>query len=316
MQQSVSYITIDDRHAGQRMDNFLLSTLKGVPKSYVYRIIRKGEVRLNKSRVKANTRLAIGDVVRVPPVRVGVVTKPDAGKISRHDYLLDSILYQDEHILVLNKPSGLAVHAGSGVPFGVIELMRELTQARFLELVHRLDRETSGCLLLAKKRSALTHLSAAFRDNSGRNQLLNKSYLALVKDNWLVERHSVKQPLQKTSVGSGQFRMTVEPEGQYAHTRFTAVQQYADAALVEAKLFTGRTHQVRVHALASGHPLAGDSKYGDRDFNKKMREQGLKRLFLHASKLGFYHPESGEKQLVSAPLPEELERVLGRMKEK
>ncbi|MGH1542589.1 MAG: 23S rRNA pseudouridine(955/2504/2580) synthase RluC [Arenicella sp.] len=315
MYQSVSFVTIDDSNAGQRIDNFLLGKLKGVPKTYIYRIIRKGEVRLNKSRVKASTRLEIGDIVRIPPVRMTEKEGVSAKDVTRHEHLLQRIIYQDEHIMVLNKPTGLAVHAGSGLQFGVIELLRELTQLRFLELVHRLDRETSGCLLLAKKRSALTLLSNAFRTNSAKNNQLDKRYLALVKGAWSVHNESVKQALSKKMTSSGEHRMFVDKDGQYANTIFTSKKLFADAALVEAKLLTGRTHQVRVHAQSQSHPLAGDEKYGDKVFNQAMQSKGLNRLFLHATRLGFTHPHTGEKMTVNAPLAEDLEPVIDALKQ-
>lgn len=310
MFQSVTFVTINSDNAGQRVDNFLLSKLKGVPKTYVYRIIRKGEVRINKKRCKVSTRLIAGDIVRIPPVRVSEPKQLSVKATSRHRYLLEKILFQDEHIMVINKPSGLAVHSGSGLSYGIIELLRELTQLRFLELVHRLDRETSGCLLLAKKRSALTTLSEAFRTNSGKNHQLDKRYLALVKGCWDVNQTSIKDPLSKRKMSAGEHRMIVAEDGQYSHTIFSAKKQFSDATLIEAKLLTGRTHQVRVHAQSQGHPLASDEKYGDRAFNAKMKKNGLNRLFLHASNLKFNHPVSGDRVSVEAPLAEELAAVL------
>lgn len=313
MFQSVTFVTINSDNVGQRVDNFLLSKLKGVPKTYVYRIIRKGEVRVNKKRCKVSTRLSEGDIVRIPPVRVAEPKQLSEKAMSRHSYLLDKILYQDEQLMVINKPSGLAVHSGSGLSYGIIELMRELTQLRFLELVHRLDRDTSGCLLLAKKRSALTTLSEAFRSNSGKNHQLDKRYLALAKGNWDIQQGSIKEPLSKRKMSAGEHRVIVADEGQYAHTIFSAKQQFSDATLVEAKLLTGRTHQVRVHAQSQGHSLAGDEKYGDRLFNSKMKKVGLNRLFLHASNLKFNHPVSKERVSVVAPLADELTAVVDRL---
>lgn len=311
--QSVSFITIDADNAGQRVDNFLLSKLKGVPKTYIYRIVRKGEVRVNKKRVQASTRLNIGDIVRVPPVRLAEPKTVSAKATARHDYLLKKILYQDEHVLVLNKPSGLAVHSGSGLSYGIIELLRELTQLKFLELVHRLDRDTSGCLLLAKKRSALTELSAAFRTNSGKNHQLDKRYLALVQGHWDARQQSVKEPLSKRKLAAGEHRMVVDAQGQYSHTIFSTQQTFTQASLVEAKLLTGRTHQVRVHAQSQQHPLAGDDKYGNREFNAQMKKMGLSRLFLHASSLKFNHPATQERVTVTAPLADELVAVVDNL---
>lgn len=310
MFQSVTFLTINSDNAGQRIDNFLLSKLKGVPKTYVYRVIRKGEVRVNKKRCKASTRIQEGDIVRVPPIRVAESKQLSEKATSRHSYLLDKILYQDESIMVINKPSGLAVHSGSGLSYGIIELMRELTQLRFLELVHRLDRETSGCLLFAKKRSALTTLSEAFRTNSGKNNQLDKRYLALTKGCWDINQASVKEPLSKRKMSAGEHRVIVAADGQYAHTIFSMKQAFSKVTLVEAKLLTGRTHQVRVHAQSQGHSLAGDEKYGDRSFNAEMKKLGLNRLFLHASNLKFNHPVSGERVSVVAPLADELAAVV------
>jgi len=311
--QSVTFVTINSDNAGQRVDNFLLSKLKGVPKTYVYRIIRKGEVRVNKKRCQVSTRLLDGDIVRIPPVRMAEPKQLSEKAVSRHSYLLDKILYQDEQIMVINKPSGLAVHSGSGLSYGIIELLRELTQLRFLELVHRLDRDTSGCLLLAKKRSALTTLSEAFRTNSGKNHQLDKRYLALTKGCWDVKQTSIKETLSKRKMSAGEHRVVVAEDGQYAHTIFSTRKVFSDATLVEAKLLTGRTHQVRVHAQSQGHSLAGDDKYGDRSFNMKMKKSGLNRLFLHASSLKFNHPKSGERVSIEAPLADELSAVLQRL---
>ncbi len=319
---SVRFQTIDDAHSGQRLDNFLLKVLKGVPKTYVYRIIRKGEVRINKKRAQASTRLAIDDVVRIPPVRVAQEKQLDFKTASKHQYLLNTVLYEDEHIMVINKPSGLAVHSGSGLQFGIIELLRELTQYRFIELVHRLDRSTSGCLLLAKKRSALTKLSALFANNSEKNNFLDKRYKALVLNS--LESHSqmVIAPLSKKALAKGEHKMVVvdsdQESGQFAKTKFNKIEQFSkencEISLIEAKLFTGRTHQVRVHAQHIGCCLAGDEKYGDREFNRLMQSHGLHRLFLHASQLAFTHPDTDKKIIVTAPLAKELKTVLGNLR--
>lgn len=313
MFQSVTFVTINSDNVGQRVDNFLLSKLKGVPKTYVYRIIRKGEVRVNKKRCQVSTRLTEGDVVRIPPVRLAEPKSLSEKAVTRHRYLLEKILYQDEHVMVINKPAGLAVHSGSGLSYGIIELLRELTKLRFLELVHRLDRDTSGCLLLAKKRSALTILSEAFRTNSGKNHQLDKCYLALAKGSWNVQQASIKEPLSKRKMSVKEHRVIVDKEGQYAHTIFSTKKLFPKATLVEAKLLTGRTHQVRVHAQSQSHPLAGDDKYGDHKFNAMLKEVGLNRLFLHASSLKFNHPSSTERILVNAPLAEELSAVLNEL---
>ena len=317
----VSFQTIDESHSGQRLDNFLLKNLKGVPKTLIYRIIRKGEVRVNKKRAQANTRLNTGDVVRIPPVRVSDAKKVDKKSLSKHEYLLKQVLYEDESVLVLNKPSGLAVHSGSGLQFGLIELMRELTNYKFLELVHRLDRATSGCLLLAKKRAALTELNAVFSHNNQKNSLLDKRYKALVQNGLSAPSKTVIAPLLKRSVGEGEHKMTVVQDdvegGQFAKTKFHTIETFstdAKASLIEAKLFTGRTHQVRVHAAHVNCQLAGDQKYGDRQFNQLMQEHGLNRLFLHASQLQFPHPDTQQRITVVAPLAKELESVLNSMR--
>ena len=319
---SVKFQTIDDSHSGQRLDNFLLKILKGVPKTYVYRIIRKGEVRVNKKRAQASTRLAIDDIVRIPPVRVAQEKHLDQKEVSKHQYLLKSVLYEDDHVMVINKPSGLAVHSGSGLQFGIIELLRNLTQYRFLELVHRLDRSTSGCLLLAKKRSALTKLSATFASNNEKNNLLDKRYKALVLNGLDSPSQTVIAPLSKRAMAAGDHKMIVldsnQEGGQFAKTKFHTIEQFTkksyEFSLLEAKLFTGRTHQVRVHAQHIGCPLAGDDKYGDRQFNQKMQTQGLHRLFLHASQLSFPHPSKDEKVTVTAPLAKELAAVLNKLR--
>jgi len=244
-----------------------------------------------------------------------VLIKAVLKRILRHEHLLDSILYQDNHLLVLNKPSGLAVHSGSGLQYGIIELLREMTDLKYLELVHRLDRETSGCLLFAKKRSALTVMSEAFRSNSGKNHQLDKRYLALSKGNWQASQLSVKASLGKRKIGGGEHRTVVADDGQYAHTIFTAKKHFETATLMEAKLLTGRTHQVRVHAQHSGHSLAADDKYGDKGFNAEMKNLGLRRMFLHASRLKFNHPdpERDERMTVEAPLSAELTDLLNKL---
>lgn len=311
--QTVSFKTIDEANAGQRLDNFLLKILKGVPKTYVYRIIRKGEVRVNKKRAQASTRLEVDDLIRIPPVRISQSSSPDKSSVLKHSYLLDQVLYEDDAILVLNKPSGLAVHSGSGLQYGVIELYRQLSKYPYLELVHRLDRFTSGCLLMAKKRSALTALNTLFAANNQKNNLLDKRYLCLAKEGLAKHSEMVIQPLLKRSVGAGEHKMIVDQAGQFAKTRFHMVKQFKQASLLEAKLFTGRTHQVRVHAKHLNCPLAGDEKYGDVEFNSVMREQGLNRLFLHASQLTFPHPLEQRKITISAKLPVDLQELLDKI---
>ena len=297
--ESVTWHEIDEEDAGQRVDNFLLHHLKGVPKSHVYRILRSGEVRVNSGRVDATYRLKQGDKVRIPPIRIAAKTAVPRIMAPR---LENAVLYEDEALILIDKPAGLAVHGGSGVSFGVIEQLRqERPQARFLELVHRLDKETSGILLIAKKRSALTGLHQAMRDG-----MVEKHYLALVKGKWLNQRQHVKLPLQKYVTASGERRVSVDKEGQEAHTIFTLRQSWPDFSLLEAELKTGRTHQIRVHLAHLGYPIAGDDKYGDFPLNKALQKQGLKRMFLHAFKIKFIHPLTGEDMEFTAPLPEDL----------
>ncbi len=302
---AVRYLEIDAGHAGQRLDNFLITTLKGVPKSHIYRLLRKGEVRVNKGRRQPDYRLQAGDVVRVPPVRRAAETKIIA-KIEDFQWLEDIVLYEDEYLLAVNKPSGLAVHGGSGVTLGLIEALRRLRpQARFLELAHRLDRETSGCLLLAKRRPALLALHAQLRDSS-----MDKRYLALVRGVWQGKSRRVETALQRDQLRGGEREVRVAAEGKAAASRFIPRQLFGDASLMEIKLITGRTHQARVHAAHLGHPIAGDEKYGDPVFNRRMRERGLKRLFLHAASMTLRHPERACKMRIEAPLPAELSRII------
>ncbi|WP_461482403.1 23S rRNA pseudouridine(955/2504/2580) synthase RluC [Porticoccus sp.] len=305
---AVQMVEITEHQAGQRIDNFLITFLKGVPKSRIYRIIRKGEVRVNRSRVKAEYRLQPGDQVRVPPVRVAEREVP-AGPSPRLQQLLEqAVVYEDDSLLVIDKPAGLAVHGGSGVSLGLIESLRAARPNQpFLELVHRLDRETSGCLLVAKKRSALRHLQEEMR--AGR---VLKVYRALVCGRWPKGMKRVSAPLRKNELKSGERVVKVDGEGKPSVTHFSVIQRFDRHTLVEATLETGRTHQIRVHAQFVGCPLAGDDKYGDEDGNRQLKALGLKRMFLHAGKLGFVAP-SGTKLQVESPLPEELARVLGQL---
>lgn len=300
-------LEIDEDRAGQRIDNFLLTHLKGVPKSRIYRILRKGEVRVNKGRIKASYRLQEGDSVRIPPVRVaepGAPVDPGLGVLEAID---QGILYEDKTILVLNKPSGIAVHGGSGISYGVIEALRVLRpDAHYLELVHRLDRDTSGCLLIAKKRSTLRYLHEMLREGKG----IDKHYLALVGGPWQGGTKTVDQPLQKNVMQSGERIVRVHPDGKHALSIFTPIERYKSATLVNVDIRTGRTHQIRVHAAHAGHHIAGDTKYGDESFNKQMREKGLKRLFLHARSLSFPVMNSDQHISVTAPLEDRLEKLL------
>lgn len=286
--QKVRFVTIDDDIAGQRIDNFLRTQLKGVPKSMVYRILRKGEVRVNKGRVKPDYKLNANDVVRIPPVRVSEGTAPPSPKLDSIAALNTHILFEDDRLMVINKPSGMAVHGGSGLSFGLIEGLRALRpEAKFLELVHRLDRDTSGCILIAKKRSALRHMHEQLRTGK-----MDKRYHALVAGQWPESRFKVKAPLRKNILQSGERMVSVSEDGKPSETRYHVLERFSDASLVEASPITGRTHQIRVHCLHAGHPIACDQKYGDVEFDQKMREKGLNRLFLHANSIAFIHPVS------------------------
>ena len=308
----VKNLAVDEESAGQRLDNFLLRHLKGVPKTLIYRIIRSGEVRVNKGRAAADTRVASGDLVRVPPIRLSesLQTKALAPAPAKEF----PVLLEDEGVLAINKPAGVAVHGGSGVSFGVIEQLRQARPgARMLELVHRLDRETSGVLLVAKKRSVLTHLQDQFRDRE-----TGKTYLALVLGQWPSNRKVIDLPLEKYLIGSGdgegERRVRVvardDPKGQRAITLVRVAKLVGDYSLLEVTIKTGRTHQIRVHLSSLGHPIAGDDKYGDFEQNKALQKLGLKRMFLHAWRLQFKHPQSGQLVTLQAPLPPELQQFI------
>jgi 23S rRNA pseudouridine955/2504/2580 synthase len=297
---------VDEASAGQRIDNFLLRELKGVPRSHVYRLLRGGEVRVNSRRVAATARLAAGDRVRIPPVRVA---RPSAARTRPPRDPGLPIVFEDAALLVVDKPAGVAVHGGSGVSFGVIERLRHARpQAAFLELVHRLDRETSGLLLVAKKRSALTALHAALR--AGR---VDKRYLVLVKGSWRRGARDVVLPLRRHLSAAGERRVSVEPGGQASRTRFAPVRVWDRFTLLAAELDTGRTHQIRVQLAHLGFPVVGDDKYGDFELNRALARQGLRRMFLHAAELAFDHPATGQPVSFEAPLPEELRRFLAQL---
>jgi 23S rRNA pseudouridine955/2504/2580 synthase len=309
----VQLVEIDDVHAGQRIDNFLITKLKGVPKSVIYRILRKGEVRVNKGRVKQTYKLQLGDAVRIPPVRVKEETDTGvSNKLASVQKLENAIIYEDKSLIVMNKPSGIAVHGGSGVSFGVIEGLRALRpNEKMLELVHRLDRDTSGILLVAKKRSVLVSLHEQLRTKT-----MNKVYWALVKDNWSEKQKSVQEPLLKINTKSGERIVVVDREqGKKSCTLFDVLEQFDGASLVEARPQTGRTHQIRVHTACKGHPIACDDKYGDREFDKKMKLSGLKRLFLHAHEISFFHPQSETTVRFEAPIDDELQNVLDKLRQ-
>ena len=302
----VSFIEITEDHSEQRLDNFLCTYLKGVPKSCIYRIVRKGEVRVNKGRVDVHYRLIAGDIVRIPPIRVAERNEQTYVPQGLRDALQHSILFEDDGFLIINKPAGFAVHGGSGVSSGVIEGLRLLRpEARFLELVHRLDKETSGCLVIAKKRSALRLFHELFRDNH-----IHKTYIALLAGRWQRKKLIVNAPLLKNIEKSGERMVCISPLGKEAETLFRRLQSYAEATLVEASPKTGRTHQIRVHALSLGHPIVGDERYGQDDTNKHFRNKGHKRMFLHAQTLRFQHPVTGMAMVITAPLPSQLEHLL------
>jgi 23S rRNA pseudouridine955/2504/2580 synthase len=300
----VRFVTVDEAHAGQRLDNFLIARLKGVPKSHVYRIVRSGEVRVDKGRVAPDHRLAAGEVVRIPPVRVAV---PD--RVAPAPAAEFPVLLEDEALLVIDKPPGVAVHGGSGVAFGVIEQLRAARpQAKLLELVHRIDRETSGVLLVAKKRAALAAMHDAMREGRVR-----KRYLALAKGDWTGPERALRFPLHKYTTADGERRVVVADGGQAAGTRVRVLRRlshprFGPVSLLECDLETGRTHQIRVHLAHVGHPLLGDEKYGDYNLNKSLQKSGHKRMFLHAFQVGFRHPSDSRPIRLEAPLPQAFGR--------
>jgi 23S rRNA pseudouridine955/2504/2580 synthase len=313
-EHAAAKITVDEASEGQRVDNFLAKTLKGVPKSHIYRILRSGEVRVNKGRVDASHKLLIGDVVRVPPIRVSAKFEQKEGGEPAVSKFENAILFEDDALLVIDKPAGFAVHGGSGVSRGVIEQLRiERPRAKFLELVHRLDRETSGVLLLAKKRSALVALHEMIRNNQ-----TDKRYLVLVAGEWSDKKKRVVLDLQKYVLPSGERRVNVVTdkskdkydEAQVSETNFVLKQSYQGFTLLEAQLITGRTHQLRVQLAHLGFPIVGDDKYGDFARNKVLQKKGLKRMFLHSAETKLRHPLSNEKLVLVAPLPLELDRFL------
>ncbi len=306
----VRQVVVESGYQGQRLDNFLLAMLKGVPKSRIYRIVRKGEVRVNKGRTKVSYRLQEGDVVRIPPVRVADKEHPVRPGVKTIEALERSIIYEDKRLLVLNKPSGLAVHGGSGLKFGVIEALRSMRPGeKELELVHRLDRATSGCLMIAKRRSALRSLHELLRTNG-----VDKRYIALVAGRWERDRESVDAPLAKNLLQGGERMVRVDPEGKQALTRFRVLERFSDVTLVEAELMTGRTHQLRVHLAHLGTPILGDEKYGNSLANRRLKKQGLKRLFLHARSLSFNWTEEVGRLRVEAPLEPALEQLLKQLR--
>ncbi|MEI6720188.1 MAG: RluA family pseudouridine synthase [Betaproteobacteria bacterium] len=294
-------LEVGEESVGQRIDNFLIRNLKGVPKSHVYRILRSGEVRVNSGRIKPDYRLVDGDKVRVPPVRVAT---PEARPPARS--LALPVVFEDDALIVIDKPSGVAVHGGSGISFGVIESLRaERPKAKFLELAHRLDRDTSGLLMVGKKRSALVELHRMLRDGEVR-----KDYVAIVKGRWKGGGRKIDLPLHKYVTAEGERRVSVRDDGQQAISLFKPLAAGDTASMLDIRLMTGRTHQIRVHAAHVGHPILGDDKYGDFDLNRTLVKQGVKRLFLHARQLSLSHPISGEPLAFVSPLPPEMQRFL------
>ncbi|KFF48731.1 MULTISPECIES: RluA family pseudouridine synthase [unclassified Salinicola] len=306
--QEVQFIEVSESQAGQRIDNFLRTRLKGAPKSLIYRIVRKGEVRVNKKRIKADYRLQSGDLVRVPPLRLTPESAVKEASEGLRNLLAGSVLVESPDWLVINKPSGLAVHGGSGVKIGLIEALRQVREdLDFLELVHRLDRDTSGCLLLAKNRTALLSLNAAMKERR-----MEKKYLALVQGRWPARRDYVSARLDRYDAGNGERRVRVDDAGKVSRTRFAVRETLPRVTLVEAEPVTGRTHQIRVHAAHAGHALLGDDKYGTPEGERMARGLGLDRLFLHALTLTFPDPKSGRDVQARAPLEASLERALER----
>lgn len=299
----VRQVTVDDERENQRLDNFLAGQLKGVPRSLIYRLLRTGQVRINGKRAKPDSRLAGGDVVRIPPVRVADREDGDTPAPGLVKRVAQAVVFEDRDFLVLDKPAGIASHGGSGVAFGAIELLRAARPGETLELAHRLDRDTSGVLVLARRRAALTALQELIR--AGR---LTKQYLALLHDRPKRGRFDVNVPLRKFDLHGGERMVRVSEDGKPALTAFKVIETYTESSLAEATLYTGRTHQIRVHAQHAGHPLAGDEKYGQREFNKAMRAFGLRRLFLHAARFEF--ELGGKTYSFSTPLASDLASVL------
>jgi len=308
---TVALVRIDDAQAGQRIDNFLVTRVKGAPRSHWYRILRRGEVRVNKGRVKPSYRLRSGDLVRIPPLRCAPPTAPAYPARDRLKYLLAAVLYEDERLMALNKPSGIAVHGGSGLSWGLIEAMRSLRpELPELELVHRLDRETSGCLLLSKHRGTLRELHRLIR-----NQAVTKRYLTLLAGH-LERRRKVDAPLRKNLLRSGERVVRIDPQaGKPARTLFRPLCRLEGLTLAEVEPLTGRTHQIRVHAAHLGMPVVGDEKYGDTGVNRRLRGLGLNHLFLHASTLIFQPSYRDQPLHIETPLPRELETLIGSIRE-
>jgi 23S rRNA pseudouridine955/2504/2580 synthase len=301
----VKIVQISQTQVNQRLDNFLLKILKNVPKSRIYRIIRKGEVRVNKKRSKPDYKLSTGDLVRIPPLRLeqrdDAKTYIAAGLIRSIE---KAVLFENKHLLVIDKPAGLAVHSGTGISFGVIDIVRRLRPQTEIELVHRLDRDTSGCLLLAKHRQSLLAMQACLKNNT-----LKKAYLAVVKGHWPEKKRELTHALNKITLANGERRVTVDPAGQEALTRITGIEPGDGYSLLSIQIVTGRTHQIRVHCQAEGHEIAGDSKYGDQEFNQWMKKRGVRRLMLHASRLELPQTDFSSEVVINASLPEAFDRL-------
>ncbi|MEQ3513777.1 23S rRNA pseudouridine(955/2504/2580) synthase RluC [Pseudoalteromonas sp. BZB3] len=309
----VSFVTVTEDQQGQRIDNFLVTHLKGVPKSAIYKILRKGEVRVNKKRVKPVYKLQMEDLIRIPPIKVAEREEFVPKNLDKISALEDAILFEDQYLIVINKPSGMAVHGGSGLSYGLIEALRVLRpHEKNLELVHRLDRDTSGCLLISKKRSILKGLHEQLREKT-----MEKNYWALVVGEWAAKIKNVTEPLRKNTLQSGERVVRVDEEqGKASHTRFRVLERFDGCTLVQASPVTGRTHQIRVHTQCKGHPIACDDKYGDQVFDSRMREMGLSRLFLHAHDLRFLHPKHETTMHVEAPLDKALNNALKTLRAK
>jgi len=305
----VRHFEINATHAGRRIDNFLTSQLKGIPEAHIYKMMRTGEVRVNSSRIKQDYRLEVGDKVRVPPLYTEELKSNIIPPLSLNKILENSILYEDDGLMVLNKPAGMAVHIGSGIRYGVIEILRNMKSDEVsLELVHRLDKATSGCLLIAKDHSILRKLHHDIKGG-----YVKKKYVALLNKKFPKKQMDVCLSLRRNGSRSGERLVRVDEDGKLAKTRFFVKKYFPGASLVNVELITGRTHQIRVHAAHLGHPIAGDNKYGDRDFNSRMKEAGLKRLFLHAESIEFTSPKSQRLIKVKAPLASELADFLKQL---
>ncbi len=299
---SVKFVEINEQNAGQRIDNFLFNYLKSVPKGHIYKIIRKGEVRVNKGRIKQTYKLQYGDSVRIPPITVTEKTPQPAPGRSLLNLIEKSVIFEDSSLIAINKPSGVAVHGGSGVSYGIIEALRVLKpEQKFLELIHRLDRDTSGCLLVAKKRSALIAVQDLLR-----NRQTDKRYLTLLCGKVPFTKKKVTAPLLREALKSGERFVRVDKMGKESTSYFSTIEQFNHATLMEVKIVTGRTHQIRVHSQYLGHCVAGDSKYSNYACNQRLKEKGLRRLFLHSAQMSFQHPDTGKKMTIKASLTDDL----------